>query len=73
MSYSGIVFKQQITRNVDKDAVEHQRIDDRGTGALRQLGFSRGSKRQVLSSSSPKSNLLSKSQVLRLPCRAGAF
>ena len=31
MSYSGIVFQQHITRNVDKDAVEHQRIDDRGS------------------------------------------
>jgi len=31
MSYTNVVFKQHITRNVNRDEIEHQRIDDRGT------------------------------------------
>lgn len=30
MSYTNVVFKQNITKNVDRDAVERQRLDDRG-------------------------------------------
>ena len=31
MSYTNVVFKQNITRNVNRDEVERQRLDDRGT------------------------------------------
>ena len=34
MSYTNVVFNQQIGRNVNKDAIEHQRIDDRSTDSL---------------------------------------
>jgi len=30
MSYTNVVFKQHVGRNVDKDQIEHQRLDDRG-------------------------------------------
>lgn len=31
MSYTNVVFKQNICRNVHKDDVERARLDDRGT------------------------------------------
>ena len=31
MSYTNVVFKQNITKNVDRDTIERQRLDDRGT------------------------------------------
>lgn len=30
MSYTNVVFKQNITRNVNRDEIERQRLDDRG-------------------------------------------
>lgn len=31
MSYTNVVFKQNITKNVNRDQIEHDRLDDRGT------------------------------------------
>ena len=34
MSYTNVVFKQNITKNVDRDTIERQRLDDRGIHQL---------------------------------------
>ena len=34
MSYTNVVFKQNITRNVNRDEIERDRLDDRGNFAL---------------------------------------
>ena len=54
MSYTNVVFKQNITRNVNRDQIERQRIDDRGISDFMKLAFNRGSKLQAISSSNQK-------------------
>lgn len=51
MSYTGVVFQQRIPRNVDRDALEKKRIDDRGTSLVIQSGSKLGSRLQAASSS----------------------
>ena len=39
MSYTNVVFKQHIARNVNRDEIEHQRIDDRSNKFINIVGF----------------------------------
>jgi hypothetical protein len=59
MCYSNVVFNQRIARNVDKDEVEHQRINDRGTRCSTQLASRLASRQPATSSSNlPNNHLL---------------
>ena len=40
MSYTNVVFKQNIGRNVNKDEIERGRLDDRGTEVIKYSWFS---------------------------------
>lgn len=40
MSYTNVVFKQNIGRNVNKDEVERARLDDRGSTNNKYSGVS---------------------------------
>ncbi len=39
MSYTGVVFSSRVARNVDRDALEKKRIDDRGKPETNSVGF----------------------------------
>ena len=73
MSYTNVVFKQHIARNVNRDEIEHQRIDDRSNSLLTQLASRPGSKPQARSSTTLPNSLRLTSQVAHHPLRAGAF
>lgn len=64
MSYSNVVFKQQITRNVNRDEIEHQRIDDRSNSPPMQSASRHASKLQAPSSTTLLNSPPSTSQVL---------
>ena len=63
MCYTNVVFNQKIARNVDKEEIEHQRINDRGTLPLIKWDFNLVSKLQALWSSNLQSSLLWQSTV----------
>lgn len=59
MSYTNVVFKQHIARNVNRDEIEHQRIDDRSTLTIIQLDFNLAFKLPAPSYTILQNNLLS--------------
>lgn len=65
MSYTNVVFKQNITRNVDRDQIEQARLNDRGISLFMQLVFIQNSKQQEISYSNQRKNPLFMSMVQR--------
>lgn len=39
MSYTNVVFKQNVGRNVNKDQIERARLDDRGKQYFYVVGY----------------------------------
>jgi G:T-mismatch repair DNA endonuclease (very short patch repair protein) len=73
MSYTNVVFNQKISRNVDRDEIEHQRINDRGRRVVIQLASNRGSRQLAISSSNLQSSPLWQLTVSPNLLRAGTF
>lgn len=71
MSYTNVVFKQHIARNVNRDEIEHQRIDDRSTTHVMQLASKHASRQQEPSSITHQNSPLSMSQVPPFSPRPG--
>lgn len=73
MSYTNVVFNQKIARNVDRDEIEHQRINDRSNHHLIQLDSNPDFRPQALSSSRHPNSPLSASQVTPPTPRTGTL